>query len=166
MELRLKNGRTTTIIAATVLVVTLNTFAFSASGAWTSTASVHTPRDGHTATLLPNGNVVIAGGENNDQALNSSEVYSPTFGSWTASGNLNVARSNANALLLPNGSTLVAGGCVSHCLGGTTATEELFHNSVGGKWSRSPVRCRPRAPISAWWSWPAARFSRLVDVPA
>ena len=73
-----------TTIIVVVLVVTMNAFAFAASGTWTETASVHTPRDGHTATLLPNGNVVIAGGENNNRVMASSEVYSPTFvhGPW------------------------------------------------------------------------------------
>ena len=60
-----KSSMTATSIV--VLVVT----AYAASGTWTKTASVHTPRGGHTATLLPNGNVVIAGGENNNQVTAS-----------------------------------------------------------------------------------------------
>src|SRR6516165_10279290 len=98
-------------VAVTLLVVATHPPALAASGSWAFTASVHTPRDGHTATLLPNGNVVVAGGENNNLAVASTEVYSPLTSSWTNSGNLNVARSNASALLLPNGMVLVAGGC-------------------------------------------------------
>jgi hypothetical protein len=128
MKSLITKSRKTTIIVAAVLVVAMNAFAATTSGTWTTTASVHTPRDGHTATLLPNGYVVIAGGENNNQAVSSSEVYSPTFTSWTMSGNLNVARSNASAVLLPSGAILIAGGCVSNCLGATTASAELYNS--------------------------------------
>ena len=127
-----KSSMTTTIVV--VLVVAASNFAYAASGTWTKTASVHTPRDGHTATLLPNGNVVIAGGENNNQVTTSSEVYSPTFDSWTVEGHLNVARSSASAVLLPNGEVLIAGGCVADCLGATTTSAELYH-SLGGTWT-------------------------------
>lgn len=122
------------IILSLLMVLAINASAFAASGTWALAASVRTSRDGHTATLLPNGNVVVAGGENNNQALASTEVYSATNGSWTYAGNLNTARSNANAVLLPSGSILVAGGCISNCLGATTASAELY-NSVSGKWS-------------------------------
>lgn len=146
MKLHTTNSRKTIIVAA-ALVVAMNAFAFAASGTWTGTASVHTPRDGHTATLLPNGNVVIAGGENNNQAVSSSEVYSPTFGSWVASGNLNVARSNASAALLPSGAILIAGGCVSNCLGGTTRSAELY-NSLGGTWTSTGAMAIARTYFS------------------
>ena len=122
------------IVFSLLTVLALNAVAFAASGTWTLAASVRTPRDGHTATLLPNGNVVVAGGENNNQALASTEVYSPVTGAWAYAGNLNTARSNASAVLLPSGSILVAGGCTSNCLGATTASAELF-NSMSGKWS-------------------------------
>jgi len=136
-----------TIIVTAALIVAMNAFALAASGTWTGTASVHTPRDGHTATLLPSGNVVIAGGENNNQAVSSSEVYSPTFDSWTVSGNLNVARSNASAVLLSNGEILIAGGCVSSCLSGTTRSAELY-NSVGGKWASTGAMITARTYFS------------------
>ena len=136
-----------TIIVTAALIVAMNAFALAASGTWTGTASLHTARDGHTATLLPNGNVVIAGGENNNQTVSSSEVYSPTFDSWTASGNLNVARSNASAVILPNGQVLIAGGCVSSCLSGTTRSAELY-NSVGGKWSSTGAMLTARTYFS------------------
>src|SRR5437899_1324247 len=97
------------IVPIAAFALTMTALASAASGTWAVVASVHSPRDGHTATLLPNGNVVIAGGENNNQALASSEVYSATTGAWTVTGNLNVARSNASALLLPSGMVLAAG---------------------------------------------------------
>ena len=147
MKLHITNFWKTTITVAAVLLVGMNPLAFAASGTWTAIASVHTPRDGHTATLLPNGNVVIAGGENNNLVLDSSEVYSPTFGSWTVSGNLNVARANASTVLLPSGTILVAGGCVSDCLGATTASAELY-SSVNGKWTSTGAMATARTYFS------------------
>lgn len=136
-------NRPTIVIVLAAVVLAMSALASAASGTWAVVASVHTPRDGHTATLLPNGNVVVAGGENNNQALASSEVYSYTTGGWTVAGNLNVARSNASALLLPSGMVLVAGGCVSNCLGATTASAELY-NSVAGSWSSTGAMATAR----------------------
>ena len=68
MKLHPMNSRKTIIVAA-ALVVAMNAFAIAASGTWTGTASLHTARDGHTAALLPNGNVVIAGGEKKNHAV-------------------------------------------------------------------------------------------------
>jgi len=143
MKLRRTHSPSTWTLFAVVLVLAMNAAAFAASGTWASTASVHNPRDGHTATLLPNGNVVVAGGENNNQAMTSTEVYSPTFGSWVVSGHLNTARSNASAVLLPSGAVLVAGGCVSNCLGATTASAELY-NSLNGTWSVTGTMAKAR----------------------
>lgn len=147
MKLRIENSLYAMVALTAVLVIAMNTVAFGASGTWISAASLHTPRDGHTATLLSNGNVVVAGGENNNGALASTEVYSPTTRSWTASGNLNTARSNASAVLLPNGSVLIAGGCVSNCLGATTATAEVY-NSTNGTWSTTGSMAAARVYFS------------------
>ncbi len=45
--------------------------------AMASTASMSGPREFSTATLLPNGEVLIAGGDNGDENLASSELYTP-----------------------------------------------------------------------------------------
>ncbi len=64
----------------------------------------------HTATLLPNGKVLVAGGLNfQDGALTSAELSDSTSGSWTVTGSLDTGRVNHTATLLPNGKVLVAG---------------------------------------------------------
>jgi hypothetical protein len=61
----------------------------------------------HTATLLANGTVLVAGGgEDNSTA----EVYDPATGSFSITGGMEIGRSGHTATLLPNGSVLVAGG--------------------------------------------------------
>jgi len=83
----------------------------SVAGVFTNTGSLNTGRSQHTATLLPNGKVLVAGGlNNNNNALASAELYDPASGTWTATGNLNTARYLHTATLLPNGKVLIAGG--------------------------------------------------------
>jgi len=77
---------------------------------WSKTGDLNLARAGHTATLLPNGNVLVAGGQKDDKDLTSAEVYDPSTGRWNETGSLNVARSGHTATLLPNGKVLVAGG--------------------------------------------------------
>ena len=65
----------------------------------------------HTATLLPNGKVLVAGGCGiGSHSLSSAELYDPATGSWSGTGSLGTARSEHTATLLPNGKVLVAGG--------------------------------------------------------
>jgi hypothetical protein len=79
-------------------------------------------RESHTATLLSNGQVLVAGGTDA-----SAEVYNPATGTWTLTGSMNVPRSNHQAVLLQNGQVLVAGGFN----GGTLASAELYNPSTG-----------------------------------
>ena len=90
---------------------TLSTRDAPASETWTLTGSLHTARYLHTATLLPNGMVLVAGGlGSNLNALSSAELYDPASGTWTVTGSLNTSRVAHTATLLPNGMVLVAGG--------------------------------------------------------
>ncbi len=79
-------------------------------GTWSSTGSLATARNYHTATLLPNGKVLVAGGLATSGRLASAELYDPATGSWSPTGNLATARYRHTATLLPNGKVLVAGG--------------------------------------------------------
>ena len=64
-----------------------------ATGTWSSTGSLGTARGYHTATLLPNGKVLVAGGSNRHVILSSAELYDPATGTWSATGSLGTARS-------------------------------------------------------------------------
>ena len=86
-----------------------------ASGTWTATGRLNTARYIHTATLLQNGMVLVAGGrDSNFMASASAELYDPASGSWTATGSLNTARQLHTATLLQNRKVLVAGGSDSN----------------------------------------------------
>ena len=85
------------------------------SRTWTGTGRLGTARYWHTATLLPNGKVLVAGGTDDTNYppttyLSSAELYDPGSGTWTATGSLLTARQLHTATLLPSGKVLVAGG--------------------------------------------------------
>jgi N-acetylneuraminic acid mutarotase len=86
-----------------------NTFAPAAS-----LPTMNTSRQSATATLLNNGKVLIAGGENNsNQVLASVDLYDGASNSFVPAASLptmNQARFNATATLLPSGKVLIAGG--------------------------------------------------------
>ena len=80
------------------------------SGTWTAAGTLNAARGGHTATLLPSGKVLIAGGDNGTSYLSSAELYDPATGTWTTTFPSIAARSYQTATLLPSGKVLVAGG--------------------------------------------------------
>ncbi len=73
-------------------------------------------RESHTATLLPGGRVLIAGGYNAEgydfgiTGLTEAEEYNPSTGIFTNAGNGSWLRSGHTATLLPDGRVLLAGG--------------------------------------------------------
>jgi hypothetical protein len=81
-----------------------------ASVTWTATGSLNTARYFHTATLLPNGNVLVAGGWDGFNPFTSAELYAPASGMWSKTRSLHIARVLHTETLLPNGLVLVAGG--------------------------------------------------------
>ena len=78
---------------------------------WTTTGSMLEARTRHTATLLLDGRVLVAGGFGGSGPVQpSAELYDPTSGAWTMTGNMTMARGGETATLLRNGKVLVVGG--------------------------------------------------------
>jgi N-acetylneuraminic acid mutarotase len=119
------------IMYVVALALAASTLSFAASGTWSSTGTMISARDGHTATILTNGKLLAAGGTNNGVALTSAELYNSAAGTWASTGSMNTARSHARAVLLSNGSVLVIGGCVNDCLSATTNSAELYNPNTG-----------------------------------
>jgi hypothetical protein len=84
----------------------------SAQGTFSVTGSMTAARNLPTATLLPNGKVLIAGGgDSSNIALASAELFDPATGTFSATGSMSTARFDFfTATLLSNGKVLVAGG--------------------------------------------------------
>jgi Galactose oxidase, central domain len=82
-----------------------------ASGRFSSTGSMVTGRELHTATMMSNGKVLIAGGEDaKGYAVTRAETYDPALGSFIPTGSLSVGRYGHTATALPDGEVLIAGG--------------------------------------------------------
>jgi Tol biopolymer transport system component len=110
------------------------------TGTWTATGNMTTPRRDHTATLLPGGKVLVAGGDDgtftaanggNPGVLASAELYDPGTGSWTATRNMAMPRVGQTATLLPDGTVLVAGG------GGSAALVAELYDPAKGSWTEA-----------------------------
>lgn len=93
---------------------------------------------GRTASLLMNGRVLLAGGEQEDTGrFNNAELYDPTTGVFSATGAMTVARDGHTSTLLPDGTVLVAGGQSNICLGnecyfaGSENSAEMFDPAQG-----------------------------------
>src|SRR5437762_3658018 len=64
------------------------------SGTWTATGRLGTARTLHTATLLPNGKVLVAGGNDYSGTIGSAELYNPASALCSATGSLGTARTH------------------------------------------------------------------------
>jgi hypothetical protein len=71
-----------------------------ATGVWTNTGNLTTPRAAHTATLLSGGKVLVAGGVNATGSLKSAETYDSATGSWAFGGGIFSARQRHTATLV------------------------------------------------------------------
>jgi hypothetical protein len=104
---------------------------YPATGTFAVTGSLMSARQEHTATLLADGKVLIAGGETHVinssdlQATATAEVYDATLGSFSPAGLMIISRNAHTATLLPNGATLITGG------GLDSSTAELYDPTTG-----------------------------------
>jgi N-acetylneuraminic acid mutarotase len=88
------------------------------------TASMASARADHTATMLPNGKVLFAGGHDGATVLSSAEIYDPVTNVFTSAGSLSAGRYGQGAALLGYGSVLLSGGTLQS--GSATASAELY----------------------------------------
>ncbi|AUX38567.1 MULTISPECIES: kelch repeat-containing protein [Sorangium] len=99
-----------------------------ATETWTYTAPVKVTRAGHTATLLRNGKVLVAGGVREGEPVERAELYDPEKDTWTLAGSMQIPRDEHSATLLPSGRVLIAGGGLD---GRPIARVELYDPEEG-----------------------------------
>ena len=83
----------------------------SRTGSVNAIRGMSTRRAAHTATLLGNGKVLVAGGFAGDKnSLASAEIFDPKTNTFSSASNMNFTRAGHSATVLPDGKVLVAGG--------------------------------------------------------
>lgn len=87
---------------------------------WLPVGTMGFNRAGHTATMLPDGNVLITGGTISD-ITNLAELYEPDIGLWRPTAMMSQSRQGHTATLLPSGKVLVVGGLMEWIYGGDPA---------------------------------------------
>jgi len=102
------------------------TGSWSAAGRMKDPFSMEDPFFDHTATLLPDGRVLVAGG-------GSAELYDPASGTWRATGKMIEQRYFHTATLLPDGRVLVAGG--GCCVANRSLVSAEIYDPGTGTWS-------------------------------
>ena len=103
-----------------------------ATGRWTPTASLRTPRLNHTATLLGDGTVLVAGGSNSSGMLRDAELYDPARGRSKRVAPMTIPREYATAALLDDGRVRIAAGANPSA----TLAAELY-DPASGTWTRT-----------------------------
>jgi hypothetical protein len=103
-----------------------------ATEAWTQTGSMNYARSSASSVLLPDGEVLVAGGGNGAGPVLPSEIYNPATGQWRVGPALKDGHIGGKMILLSTGEILMAGGYDAN--GPTTAAELLG------------------APAPSWWS--------------
>ena len=102
------------------------------AGTWTATGPMPSVRGGHAAVLLPNGQVLVAGGTDysgHDGAfVTSAALYDPSNNTWSPTGSMATPRGGYTLTLLGNGKVLAAGGAN---WSGTLASAELYDYTTG-----------------------------------
>ena len=105
----------------------------SATGVFSGTGNMNASRGGHTATLLANGKVLIAGGADQDltgTGLASAELYDPSAGTFTQTGSMAVGRFLHTATQLQDGKVLIVGGALTSA-SDPLATAEVYDPATG-----------------------------------
>ncbi len=101
----------------------------SGTNTFVPVGSMANARASHTATLLTDGEVLVAGGTSGTLGiLASAELYNPASRAFANTGSMADARSGAAAALLKDGRVLVTGGAG---VGGVLASAELYGPGAG-----------------------------------
>jgi hypothetical protein len=110
-----------------------------ATGTFTATGSLNISRYLHTATLLPNGKVLIVGGESTDlpntDQVQQTEIYDPATGTFSLGSMLLNPRGSHNVTVLNNGKLWVTGG---YTLSGVATQTTEYLDLVTGEVTRGP----------------------------
>ncbi len=133
-----------------------------ATGVWTAAPNMSAYRAGSTATVLPDGRVLVAGGTEGNNlhelhdvadllgtALKTTEYYDPATNTWSAGPNMTEPKAGAMAITLADGRWLVSGGITHFLLFGIPipdfSNNQQIYNPATGTWSNTGSLVNKRA---------------------
>ncbi|GAC1701919.1 MAG: hypothetical protein NVS9B6_17420 [Candidatus Limnocylindrales bacterium] len=116
-----------------------------AVGAFVRAGAMRQPRQGHTATVLKDGRVLVAGGSSTDGTTASSELLDPARGTWTVTGPLAQGRRLHAASLLGDGRVLVTGGETAQLGSRASLASAAIYDPTTARWSPAAAMACPRS---------------------
>jgi N-acetylneuraminic acid mutarotase len=135
------------LISAVTLMPIRPASAQEVARSWSYTGNLNMARSGHSATLLPDGKVLVVKAPGYDD-FTSAELFDPSTGTWSLTGRMNVPRYSFTATLLPNGKVLVVGGDTYS----STGSAEVYDPATG-TWSLTGNPLTPRIFHTATLLW-------------
>ncbi len=105
------------------------------TGKWTMTGSMHVARCNHGAALLPDGRVLVAGGDSGGIVHATAEVYNPKTGKWSAAVHLNSTRFLFSLLQTASGAVIAPAGAAYNTIPRDSAD---FYDMASGRWIATP----------------------------
>jgi len=130
---------------------------------WTTIASMNTARAFHTSTLLPNGDVLIAGGINSlGQVLKTAEIFDHTNNTfYTVTGQMAATRNQHTATLMASNLVLIAGG--SGGSGNTYEATSEYFNPVGSLGIAASAATRAQIVANGVFAWTTTSLNAARD---
>lgn len=117
-----------------------------ATGRFAPAGNMTEPRSTHLTILLPNSQILLAGGWNGRRVTGSAEVYDPATGEFAGAGQMTSPRMGAMAAPLGRGRTLIAGG--QDRPRSMVASAEIYDASTGRFTPTGPM-ADPRSAAAA-----------------
>lgn len=121
------------------------------SARWVSSSPLSEGRADHTATLLGDNSILVAGGTGGSfDGISTAERYDPGADKWTTTPLLNDARGGHGAALLPDGKVLVAGSgpvTVGEATPGPVSSAEVY-DPLENTWTMTSSMAGSRGAFS------------------
>ncbi|MGC2695965.1 MAG: kelch repeat-containing protein [Candidatus Angelobacter sp.] len=147
MNVRAKTGLALLTLFCALVLLAVTTRTPASPGRLVLVGSTSVARFSHTATLLENDKVLVAGGmSRNGVWLDSAELYDPVIDRFVPAGKMSSARAGATATLLPNGTVLIAGG--NDGSGKSLASAEIYDPATN-RFSGTGGMSTPRSHAAA-----------------
>ena len=114
-------------------------------GNWTTTSNLSQARSNSASVLLPDGRILLIGGDGGSGALSSAELFG-TDGAVTPAAAMNVARSRHFAVVMSDSRVLVGGGTTT---GGATTNSAEIYDPTANSWTQINSLTSARANATA-----------------